>query len=202
MDDTDPQQQAGELVAAVRAVNEAARHAAAVLRALAPLRLALDQLGAAAALYEDRSRANPTPPHPEQAGTSRAVGGDGDPDPGLPEYRPATADVAGGGRLLCPPTPRDGSLLGPVALTVERGDGPLDLARLHGALSGVAGVSSVALLSYARGRAHLRVECAAPVADAALLAGLAGAFPDAVTLDRSGPAELVARIGAAPAATR
>jgi hypothetical protein len=130
------------------------------------------------------------PPH-GPAGTPPAAG--------VPSEEPAavgpTDVTSAGGEVNGPSAPPAAHVRRTITVTVTREDAPLDLVRVHSALDQVQGVTSLALVSYTRGRAVLQVEGDRPIDELRLTEGLRAAFPEGVTAHHQGPDDIVVSIG-------
>ena len=78
----------------------------------------------------------------------------------------------------------------PITLTIESHDGPLDLGRIYAALESVPGVVGVALVTYARGQAALRVHSDRPVEELSLEESLRGVLEGGLSATWTAPDEL------------
>jgi hypothetical protein len=138
----------------------------------------------------DALRARPEPEaEPERAPTL---------SPTVEAIRPAPAPVAAPAETLPPESPRptQAARRRTVSVTVTRGEGPLDLVRVHGALDGLPGVTGLALASYTRGRANILLDTDRAPEDLAVRDALLQAFPEGVDGEWVGDNEYVATIGA------
>jgi hypothetical protein len=194
----------------IRAVTAAVERAAGLLHALAPLRAQLARLDAAIAAVGEAAALSPDDPHagsrtgisrpPEDLEVQPAPAAPAerltDPPDAEPMPNPPAATSSGIDDTNGSASP-DGARAGRcITVTVTREDVPLDLVRVHSALDQVQGVTSLALLSYARGRAILQIETERPIDELPLAEGLRAAFPEGVTARRQGADALEMTIGA------
>ena len=181
-----------------------------LMRVLTALRLRWETLQAAASEFVaaagQRSPATP-PPVPSMSGAGGAVHTGRPPEP-VPARNPRPAPfIPADGPPAGPPnysedTGRDevgeadraelarAAPPHPITLTIESHDGPLDLGRIYAALESAPGVVGVALVTYARGQAALRVHSDRPAEELPLEESLRGVLGGGLSATWTAPDEL------------
>jgi hypothetical protein len=194
--------EAQHLDSSIGEVIDAVRNATRLLRSLAPLRSHWQALDMALAEFAQAAAFAPPvgPVSPAATGAAPQVTS-AEPHlhawmpPAPPGFVPAEVEPSNQDESVAAPSERR-----QLTIVVTRQDAPLDLVRAHGALEHVAGVESLVLASYTRGRAVLHAEVSRSPEQLALVEALRAAFNDPVSIVEESDDTLTLSIGERAAA--
>ena len=210
------QQSSDDIGQHVQGLSEAIDQGIALLRALTPLSLRLDALRAAIAefaaatgrvespvvaptravgeppLVTHETNGTPAGEYDSSAAASlmpvQFVPGAAQRGTSPPRRQRSSAPELGEGVAAAQPQP--------VTVTIRSENGVLDLGHIYSALEAVPGVTGLALVSYTRGRAALRLDTGRAAADLPIADALGSVLEADVSIEQTGPDELSVTLGA------